>query len=106
MGRELFSVRGMAVNDVENTIRQSGFAIDLRQLHRRGRGEGGRLEDHRIATGQSRAGFPAGDLHRIIPSADPDTDAEWFAARIGEGLSEIEMLAMQRRSDAREIFDR
>ncbi len=72
----------------------------------RKRGHLGRLEHHRIAHGKRRAGLPAGDLDRIVPSADADTDPKRLTARIAEGSAKLDLLAIEGGDRPAEEFER
>ena len=85
---------GPPLHDLEDSLGHSRARVDLGELDRREGRQLGRLEDHRVAAGERRRGFPAGDLQRVVPRTDPRHDTERLAARVAEGSwAEIEVLS-------------
>ena len=94
MAHQQFAGPRVPLHHVEDPGRNAGFGVNLGEHRCSQRCEFRGFEDHRVAAGQRRRGFPARDLDRIVPRADADTDAERFAARVGEGALELVVLAM------------
>lgn len=76
--------------------------MNLRQLE----GTEGRLfrgfEDHAVAAGQRGGRLPAGNLQRVVPGADPGTDAEGFAAAVVKISPQLLLIALDGGSQAGE----
>lgn len=90
-----------AGQDVEHAVRQAGFGVDLGQFQGGQRGDFRWLEDHRVAGGQGRGGFPQGDLDRVVPRADTGGHAQRLAAGVDEGrFAQRDLLAFDGRYQA------
>ena len=95
-----------ALHHVENPGGHPGFDKDLRQLQR---AQGGHLrgfEHHRIAHGERRGRFPAGDLAGVVPRPNAHANPQSLADRVDEIAAQGHRLAGHRRREAREIFQR
>ena len=106
MGGECGADGAVALDDIEEPIRQACLGVDLGERQRRERRVFRWLEDHGVAHGQRRRRLPACALDRIVPRADADADAERLAARIGEGPAEIDVIAVEGCHGAAEEFQR
>ncbi len=92
----------MALDDVEQTVGQTGIVERARKLERGQRRKLRRLEHERIARREAGSRFPARDLDGIVPRADAGADPEGFATGIDEGARQVRVLAVDPGSDARE----
>ena len=93
-----------ALKHVEDTSGQTGLGKGLRQFQGAQRGDFRGFEDHGIAANECGSRLPAGDLDRIVPGADAETDAERFALGVGEGAAQIDMFAGKRCGQTTEVF--
>ena len=86
MAREQPAGLGEPLHHLEHARRQAGLEENFLQLDGRERRQLGGFENHGIAAGERRRRLPAGNLQRIIPSADAGYHAQRFAPRVAEGL--------------------
>ncbi|OLE17654.1 MAG: hypothetical protein AUG88_06265 [Actinobacteria bacterium 13_1_20CM_4_68_12] len=80
----------VAVDDVEDAVRDTGLLQQLSRVDRRRRVLLGRLEDERVAAGERRRPHPHRDHGREVERRDPRADADRLPDRIdvdpGRGL--------------------
>ncbi|MCY1520900.1 hypothetical protein D9M68_556950 [compost metagenome] len=106
LGQPLADFAAAAGEDVEHAVRHAGFGVDFRQLQHAQRSDFAGLEDHRVAGGQRRGGFPHGDLHRVVPGADAGDHAQGLAAGVDEaGLAQRDLLAFDGGDQAGVVLD-
>src|SRR5690606_18687590 len=90
---------------VEDTRRNPGLDVDLGEFERGERSELGGLEDHGVAAGEGGAGFPAGDLDRVVPGADARAHSQRFPARVGEVGTEVIVVTVEGGRGPGEVLD-
>src|SRR5450830_91199 len=94
-----------AGQNVEHAVRYAGRGVDLGQFQGGQRSDFNGLEDHRVAGGQGRGGFPQGDLDRVVPRADTGDHAQRLATGVDERSgAQRDLLAFDRRHQASVIF--
>ncbi len=88
-------VRPGAHHHVENTLGQTGLEGQLPEAERGQGRQLGRLEHHRVPTGQRRSQLPAGDEQREVPGGDQADHTQRFVeghrhpAGHGDGVAQV-----------------
>ena len=73
-----------AVHDIEDAVRQTGFAANLAEQISRHRRQLARFGDGGVADGDRRRDFPAQQIERQVPRRDESRDAARLAQRVIE----------------------
>ncbi len=106
MANERRAGLGRTLNNVEDPGRQPGLRVYLSEFQGRERRLLGRFENHRIAAGQRRSGFPHGDLDRVVPGADAGTNTDGFPSQQGKsGRRQIHVFAAEHLCKRGKILD-
>ena len=85
-----------SLHDLKQAGRSTGGAENLCELHRREGCQLRGLEDHGVAARQRRSRFPASNLQRVIPGANPRDYTQRLAPCVTERLRpQINVLASE-----------
>ena len=97
----------VAIDDIENAWRQTGFEKQFGDAHWHGWIALGRLEDEGVAAGDGRRALPQGDHRREIEGRDTGDDAERLAHRIkiDAGPGAFGVFALEQVGNAAGKFD-
>ena len=73
-------------DDVDHPRREPGLFDQFSEIKHRGQGDGGGLDDHRVAAGQGGGQPPGHELERGVPGNDDGHDAQGLSRRIHEPI--------------------